>query len=131
LNYNIIIDEIFVDLNGYTFKEKAISDIKEKAKIKQSYCSWLNEWNYDVKGKIIKFRFNIKGIMPALYFYDNNEMDIIDCFTHNKIDNYTSYVNGNADIKFYSKEFASEFAKKYLGYYEMSEEERETIMKAS
>ena len=129
-DYNIIVDDIFNQLGGFNFEEKAINEIKEKARMTQTYCGYRKCWNYDVKGKTIKFRVNIYGIMPALYYYDNNEKQIIDYFTRNKVDGYKSYENGNTDIKFYDATYALEFAKKYLGYIEMSKEKREEIEKS-
>jgi hypothetical protein len=131
LHYNKILDEIFEGMEGCTFEEKAIKEIKEKALTKQDYDGWRKEWNYEIKGKTIKFRFNINDIKFALYFYDNNETKIINCYTHNKIDDYTSYENGNTNIKFHKAEYALDFAKRFLGYVEMTEEQKEKIVKVS
>jgi len=125
IDYNIILDEIFLQLGGFSFKEKAIDEIKQKAKTPLYYNRYRNYWNYEIKGKTIKFRTSINHIEPALYFYDNNETDIINCYTHNKIDDYKSYDNGNTDIKFYNASDALDFAKRYLGYTEMTDKERE------
>lgn len=129
IDYNIILDEIFVQLNGMNFWEKAIDEIKQKAKTPLHYYEYRKYWNYEVKGKIIKFRNNIQDIKSALYFYDSNETKIIDCYTHNKVQDYKSYDNGNTDIKFYNASYALEFAKKYLGYVEMTKEEKEEYKK--
>ena len=107
---------ILNSLDGLSFIEKAIEEIKTKARTERSYSDWRKEWNYEIKGKIIKFRFNIYNIMPALYFYDNGEKEIVSAYTYNKIDDYRSFENGNTDIKFYKTEYALEFARKYLGY---------------
>lgn len=125
IDYNIILDHIFVQLNGFSFIEKAIDEIKQKAKTPLHYYEYRNYWNYEVKGKTIKFRQSITDIKPALYFYDNNETELINCYTHNKVDDYTSYENGNTNIKFINSSYALDFAKRYLGYIEMTEEERE------
>lgn len=125
LNYNMILDEIILQLNGFSFLEKAIDEIKQKARMPLNYYSYRDYWNYEVKGKTIKFRTNINDIKPALYYYDSNETKIIDCYSFNKVDDYKSYDNGNTDIKFLNASYALEFAKKYLGYIEMTEEERE------
>ena len=125
VDYNILLDEIFLQLGGFSFNEKAIDEIKQKAKTPLYYNRYRNYWNYEIKGKTIKFRTSINHIKPALYFYDNNETDIINCYTHNKIDDYKSYDNGNTDIKFYNASDALDFAKRYLGYTEMTDKERE------
>jgi hypothetical protein len=125
IDYNIIVDEIIVQLNGFSFKEKAIDEIKKKAKTELRWYDYRKHWTYEVKGKTIKFHFNIKDVYPALYFYDNNETDIIDCFTHNRIDDYKSFDNGNTDIKFANETYALDFAKRYLGYIEMTKDELE------
>ena len=125
IDYNIILDEIFLQLGSFSFKEKAIDEIKQKAKTPLYYNSYRKYWNYEIKGKTIKFRININHIEQELYFYDNNETNIIDCYTHNKIDDYKSYDNGNTDIKFYNASDALDFAKRYLGYIEMTDKERE------
>jgi hypothetical protein len=125
IDYNMILDEIFLQLNGLNFLEKAVDEIKQKAKMPLRWYSYRNHWNYEVKGKTIKFKVNIKHVYPVLYYYDNNETTLIDYFTHNKIDDYTSYDNGNTNIKFYNSADALEFAKRYLGYIEMTEEEKE------
>jgi len=130
IDYNIILDEIFVQLNGFSFLEKAIDEIKKKARMPLHYYEYRKYWNYEVKGKTIKFRTGISDIMPALYFYDNNETQLIDCYTHNKVDDYTSYDNGNTNIKFISASYALDFAKRYLGYIEMTEEQREAFKKS-
>jgi hypothetical protein len=128
------LDMIFIQLDGCNFKELAIQQMLNNISIKkQEYVKYQKYWNYEIKNKTIKFKVSItySNIQPALYYYDNNEIDLINCYTHNKIDDYKSYENGNTDIKFYSAEYALEFARKYLGYVEMTEEERNTIMKAS
>jgi len=125
IDYNIILDEIFCQLNGFSFFEKAINEIKEKAKMPLHWYDYRKYWNYEVKGKTIKFRTSINDIRQALYFYDNNETNLIDCYTHNKVDDYTSYENGNTNIKFYNASYALDFAKRYLGYIEMTDEQRE------
>ena len=130
IDYNIILDEIFVQLNGHSFLEKAIDEIKQKAKMPLRWYEYRKYWNYEVKGKTIKFRTGINDIKPALYFYDNNETQLIDCYTHNKVDDYTSYDNGNTNIKFISASYALDFAKRYLGYIEMTEEQRELFKKS-
>jgi len=129
LDYNIILDQIFIQLGGFSFFEKAIDEIKKKAKTEQHYSDWKKEWNYEVKGKTIKFRKNMDDIMPALYFYDNNEIQITDCYSYQKVADFKTYNNGNTDIKFINAEYALEFAKKYLGYIEMTEAERESYKK--
>ena len=120
---------IFAHLDGFNFQEKAIDEIKQKAKTPQQYYEYRKYWNYEVKGKSIKFKTNIDHIEPALYFYDSNETKISDCYTHNKVDDFTSYENGNTNIKFYESSYALDFAKRYLGYIEMTEEEREVYKK--
>lgn len=129
LDYSMILDEIFIQMDGYTFWEKAIDEIKIKAYMPLHWYDYRKCWNYEVKGKTIKFRDNINNIKPALYFYDSNETQIIDCFTFNKVDNFRYFDNGNTDIKFIKPEYALEFAKKYLGYIEMTETEREEYKK--
>lgn len=129
LDYNMILDEIFIQLNGFSFWEKAVDEIKQKAKTPLHWYDYRKYWNYEVKGKTIKFRTSINNIKPALYFYDSNETQIIDCFTYNKVDDIRHYENGNTNIKFINAQFALEFAKKYLGYIEMTEEEREEYKK--
>jgi len=131
LDYNMILDEIFIQLEGFSFWEKAVDEIKQKAKMPLHWYDYRKYWNYEVKGKTIKFRTNINHIQPALYFYDNNETQLINCYTHNKVSDYRYYDNGNTDIKFINAQFALEFAKKYLGYIEMTEEEREEFKKKS
>jgi len=130
IDYNIILDEIFAQLNGFSFLEKAIDEIKQKAKIPLRWYEHRKYWNYEVKGKTIKFRTSIDDIKSALYFYDNNETQLIDCYTHNKVDDYTSYDNGNTNIKFINSSYALDFAKRYLGYIEMTEEQREAFKKS-
>lgn len=129
LDYNMILDEIFIQFNGYSFWEKAVDEIKKKALTPLHWYSYRKHWNYEIKGKTIKFRTNIDHIMPALYFYDSNETQIINCYTHNKVSDYRYFENGNTDIKFQKPEYALEFAKKYLGYIEMTEQEREEYKK--
>jgi|GEM_PF-3197951 len=130
LTLDLVLDKyIFAHLDGFNFKEKAIDEIKQKAHMPQQYYEYRKYWNYEVKGKSIKFRTNIDAIKPALYFYDSNETDITDCYSYNKVDDYTSYDNGNTNIKFLSSTYALDFAKRYLGYIEMTEEAREQYKK--
>jgi hypothetical protein len=129
LDYNIILDEIFLQMDGFTFREKAVDEIKKKALTPLHWYDYRKYWNYEVKGKTIKFRCRIDDIRPALYFYDSNETALVNGYSCNKIDNFRSYDNGNTDIKFIKPEYALEFAKKYLGYIEMTEEEREIYKK--
>ena len=129
IDYNMILDEIFIQLNGFSFWEKAVDEIKQKAKKPLHYYEYRKYWNYEVKGKTIKFRESINDIKPALYFYDSNETKIIDCFSYQKVSDFKFYENGNTNIKFISAVYALEFAKKYLGYIEMSAEEREQYKK--
>ena len=65
--------------------------------------------------------------MPILYFYDNNETELCSCLKHNKVDDIIEYKNGSSSVKFLSEEYALGFAKKYLGYIEMTDEEREKL----
>jgi len=129
IDYNIVLDEIFIQLDGYSFWERAVNEIKQKAETPLWYYEYGKYWNYEVKGKIIKFRFGINDIKPALYFYDSNETKIIDCFSYNKVSDFKYYDNGNTDIKFINASYALEFAKNYLGYIKMTEEEREEYKK--
>ena len=130
IDYNIILDEIFVQMGGHNFLEKAIDEIKKKAIMPLRWYEYRKYWNYEVKGKTIKFRTSIDDIKPTLYFYDNNETQLIDCYTHNKVDDYTSYENGNTNIKFINASYALDFAKRFLGYIEMTEEQREAFKKS-
>jgi hypothetical protein len=129
IDYNMILDEIFIQLNGFTFFEKAIDEIKKKARTPLHWYDYRKYWNYEIKGKTIKFRTNTKDIYPALYYYDSNETKIIDCFSFQKVEDFKSYDNGNEDIKFINASYALDFAKRYLGYIEMTEEEREIYKK--
>ena len=56
LDYNMILDEIFLQLNGFSFKEKAIDEIKKKARMPLRWYEYRKYWNYEVKGKTIKFK---------------------------------------------------------------------------
>lgn len=125
LDYNIILDEIFSQLGGLSFLEKSIDEIKQKAKMPLRYNSYRKYWNYEVKGRIIKFKVSIRDLYPALYYYDSNETKLVNFHMYNKVEDYKSYDNGNTDIKFLNSEYALEFAKKYLGYVEMTEQEKE------
>lgn len=129
IDYNIILDEIFVQLNSFSFWEKAVDEIKQKARMPLHWYEYRNYWNYEVRGRTIKFRDSINNVWDALYYYDSNETKITDCFSFNKVDDYKSYDNGNTDIKFKNASCALEFAKKYLGYIEMTEEEKEAYKK--
>lgn len=129
LDYNMILDQIFIQLNGFTFFERAVDEIKKKAKTKLMWYDYRKHWNYEIKGKTLKFRCSTKEIKSALYFYDSNETELKDCFTYNKVDDFRYFENGNTDIKFIKPEYALEFATKYLGYIEMTEEEREEYKK--
>lgn len=116
INIDFMLDAcILSSLNGMSFFEKSISEIKSKAKLERNYNEWRKEWNYDIKNKVIKFRVPIYNVIPALYLYDNNETKITDCFNYNKVSDFRSFENGNTDIKFQKSEFALEFARKYLG----------------
>jgi hypothetical protein len=98
-----VLDIIFAQLDGCTFKELSIKQMLNNISIKkQEYYEYRKYWNYEIKNKTIKFKVYINDILPALRYYDNNEIDLINCYTHNKIDDYKSYENGNTDIKFYS-----------------------------
>lgn len=129
LDYNMILDEIFIQLNGFNFWEKAVDEIKQKAKMPLHWYDYRKYWNYEIKGKTIKFKTNIDNIMPALYFYDSNETSLINCYSFQKVNDFKYYENRNTDIKFINAEYALEFAKKYLGYIEMTEQEREEYKK--
>lgn len=124
-----VLDEyIFERMDGLNFTEYAIKQAIEKNKIEcQTWNKWYEKWNYEVKGKIIRFSCSITGQIPILYFYDNNEKELCSELQHNKIDCITKYKNGNTAVKFLSEEYALIFAKKYLGYIEMTDEEREKI----
>jgi hypothetical protein len=60
VNYNILLDEIFVQLEGYNFEEKAIKEIKDKmkAQIKLSKRNWQDTeetYNMSIKDKKLIF----------------------------------------------------------------------------
>ena len=116
---------LFPQMDGYSFVEFAVKQIKNKALTQLRWDSYRKYWNYEVKGKTIKFKMNINDIKPALYYYDSGETKIIDCYMYQRVSDYKHYENGNSDIKFISAEYALDFAKRYLGYIEMTEEERE------
>lgn len=124
-----VLDEfVFDKMDGLTFSECAIKQILAKNKIKrQEWNEWYEKWNYLVKGKTIKFQYSITDQIPLLYFYDNNETEVCSTLKHNKIDSIQEFKNGSVSVKFLSAEFALEFAKKYLGYIEMSDEEMEKL----
>lgn len=124
-----VLDEyIFGRLEGLTFTECAIKQAMEKNDIKrQEWNKWCEKWNYSVKGRAIKFQYPITDQKPLLYFYDNNETEVCSTLKHNKIDSIQEFKNGSVSVKFLSAEFALEFAKKYLGYIEMTDEEIEKL----
>lgn len=124
-----VLDEyIFGGLEGLTFTECAIKQAMEKNDIKrQKWNEWYEKWNYSVKGRAIKFQHSITNQKPLLYFYDNNETEVCSALKHNKIDSIQKFKNGSVSVKFLSAEFALEFAKKYLGYIEMTDEEIEKL----
>lgn len=125
---NVLDEFVFSQLDGLTFSEYAINQaIDENGYKTQKWNKWYKKWNYEVKGKIIKFSYSIYELKPLLYFYDNNEIEVCCDWGHNKVDSITGYKNGNTDVKFLSAEYALDFAKKYLGYIEMSDEEREKL----
>lgn len=124
----VLEEYIFGRLEGLTFTECAIKQAMEKNNIKrQEWNKWYGKWNYSVKGKTIKFQYSITDQIPLLYFYDNNETEVCSILKHNKIYSIQEFKNGSVTVKFLSAEFALEFAKKYLGYIEMTEEEMEKL----
>lgn len=129
LTLESVLDEfVFMRMDGLTFSEYAIKQAIDKNEFKtQEWNRWYKKWSYEVKGKNIKFSYSITSLMPLLYFYDNNEIELCSDLKHNRIDFITKYKNGKTDVKFLSAEHALEFAKKYLGYIEMTDEEREKL----
>lgn len=124
----VLNEYIFDELKGLTFTECAIKQAMGKNKIKnQEWNDWHKKWNYEVKSKTIKFLYSITDQIPLLYFYDNNETELCSELKHNKIEYIQKFKNGSVSVKFLSAEFALEFAKKYLGYIEMTDEEKEKL----
>ena len=54
VNYNILLDEIFLQLGGFSFNEKALTEIKD-ALHKKVYNSYHNKFNIEIKGNKIIF----------------------------------------------------------------------------
>lgn len=111
-----------LSLDVITIEEVGKNNIK-----RQEWNKWCEKWNYSVKGRTIKFQYSITDQRPLLYFYDNNETEVCSTLKHNKIDSIQEFKNGSVSVKFLSAEFALEFAKKYLGYIEMTDEEIEKL----
>lgn len=128
----VLNDYVFGKLEGLTFSECAIKQAMENNKVKcQEWNRYQERWNYEIKGKTLKFWYSISEQLPLLYFYDNNEKEICSELKGNKIESIIRFKNGSTSVKFVSMEFAVEFAKKYLGYIEMTDEEKEKLKEKS
>jgi len=157
ITYNNIIDDIILQLDGFTFTEKAIKELKDKTRTTYSYSDYRKTSNMNIKNNkvIIDGRYAYKDtiwnqyrlngdfgkIFTALYHFENGTMPINGTELHNrycgydnekKERNYDKYEittltkttaikffkNGKLEIEFKSNQYATYFAKEYLGYIE-------------
>jgi hypothetical protein len=159
ITYNNIIDDIILQLDGFTFTERAIQELKAKTKTTYNYNDYRKSSNMSIKNnKVIvdgyfsykdtiwneyRLNGNFGDIFTALYHFDNGTIPTNGTELHNKycgynnerkIDNYEKYEpstltkiiaikfykNGKLEIEFKNYQYASYFAKEYLGYMEKS-----------
>ena len=157
ITYNNIIDDIILQLDGFTFTEKAIKELKDKTRTTYSYSDYRKTSNMSIKNNkvIIDGRYAYKDsiwnqyrlngdfgkIFTALYHFENGTMPTDGTELHNRYcgyanekneNNYDKYEittltkataikffkNGKLEIEFKSNQYATYFAKEYLGYIE-------------
>jgi len=157
ITYNNIINDIILQLDGFTFTEKAIKELKDKTRTTYSYSDYRKTSNMSIKNNkiVIDGRYAYKDtiwnqyrlngdfgkIFTALYHFENGTIPINGTELHNrycgydnerKERNYDKYEiatltkttaikffkNGKLEIEFKSNQYASYFAKEYLGYVE-------------
>lgn len=106
ITYNNILDEIFLQLNGFSFTEKAVNELKEKTRTVYIYNDYRKSSNMNIKGnKVIidgsyaykdtiwneyRLRGDFGKIFTGLYHFENGEVVSGSTELHNK---YCGYGN--------------------------------------
>lgn len=110
-DYNNIIDEIFEQLGGFTFKEKAIDEIKNATREIYSYNDYRKSSNMNIKNNKLIIdgyyaykdsiwnEYRLTGdygkIFTSLYYFDSNTIVTNNTELHNKYCGYENEKNQN------------------------------------
>lgn len=146
LHYNEIVDEILLQLDGLTFADKAIQQIKDNAR-NSAQNGYHHKANFAVAKKTIKFcdsfshwQEHHRNVLRALWHYATGSTSLAGTWWSREFDIHYSYhsedkrvgsayefedwkvrkfryyKSGRWDITFATAEDADTFAREYLGY---------------
>lgn len=145
LKYEDILDQIFIQLGGFSFQEKALNELKQKAH-DAAWNRYYGNKCYEQKKAVISFSHyacsgeheiqltdGMKNIIRALAYFECGDTSSIpwtlntllgyNWTTYNtemqlgleKLKSVKCFKNGRVDIRFTSEAFAREFAETFLG----------------
>ena len=139
LNYEQIIDQIFVQTDGKGLWEQAEYQLKERCR--EAGILWNNP-SYTLKKHTLQFTYAVhrdltvsnptKNLFYGLAHFETGKIGIIPCefdrLFHYRLPDYTmefeltekvkkirGFMNGRLDIRFKEEAYAVQFAKEYLG----------------
>lgn len=144
INYTEILDWIFQQLDGFSFEEKALQEMKEHCK-EASHNSYNGSPNFELKKAVLSFEYgcrrrdwrdgweiigNMETIFRGLIAYDTgilNEIpynyaylfsyDVVQQLTTidgPKVSSVKLFKNGRVDARFQSETYAREFVENFL-----------------
>lgn len=145
LKYNEVLDQLFLQLDGRTFSEYALAELK-RACHELSWKTYDGTPFYQVKGVTITFKGSFccesysskwelygtaKPLLPALGHFESGNLGYgaypitqlksgvytqeVEFNGWQKVSSLKMFKNGRLDIKFQSPEYANEFVEQYLG----------------
>lgn len=147
VSYKDVLEQIFIQLGGRTFNERALDEIKEACH-KAAWCTYNGKTEYELKNDTIQFTNScyfdtmfkrwklgdsMKEILRGLAYFETEvfghyptgianlldwsykEDPTVSFSTCTKLQSLRMFKNGRVDIKFKSKDYASQFVSEFLG----------------
>ena len=147
VSYKDVLEQIFIQLGGRTFKERALDEIKEACH-KASWYTYNGKAEYELKNDTVRFTYgcyfdtmfkkwklsdSMKEILRGLAYFETEvfghyptgianlldwsykEEPTVSFSTCTKLQSLRMFKNGRVDVKFKSKDYASQFVSEFLG----------------
>ena len=150
LNYSDVLERIFAQLGGFSFQEKALTELKEKC-YAFAWCDGRKQV-FTQKKALVSFSYGcslsdyghrwslyerLKPVLKAACYFEYETLDFVPrCMQEmlfinfdepvveisaSKLDSVKCFKNGRVDLRFTSEAYAREFAETFLGTTERSD----------
>lgn len=149
LSYSDVLEHIFAQLGGFSFQEKAVTELKEKC-YAFAWCDGRKQV-FTQKKALVSFSYGcslsnygswslyerLKPVLKAACFFEYETFDFVPHFIQemlfvyfnepvvvisgSKLDSVKCFKNGRFDLRFTSEAYAREFVETFLGTTERSD----------